>query len=101
MRYSSKFSKLNISALLLVLVGGFLSFAHAAEPAKAAAPAMTTSAPTPAVIKADAAAGDAPPSITMVIQREESFLALVAMVQTVIAGLQPGLSWLLSILPTL
>jgi len=35
MRYSSKFSKLNISALLLVLVGGFLSFAHAAEPAKA------------------------------------------------------------------
>ena len=59
MRYSSKFSKLNISALLLVLVGGFLSFAHAAEPAKAAAPAMTTSAPTPVVVKADAAAGDA------------------------------------------
>jgi cytochrome c553 len=59
MRYSSKFSKLNISALMAVLVSGFIPFAYAAEPAKADAPAMTTSAPTPAVIKADAVAGDA------------------------------------------
>jgi cytochrome c553 len=58
MRYSSKFSKFNISALLIVVAGTFVSFIHAAEPAKSDAPAMTTSAPPPAVIKADATAGD-------------------------------------------
>jgi cytochrome c553 len=59
MRYSSKFSKFSISALTAFLVSGFASIVHAAEPAKTATPAMTTSAPPPAVIKADAAAGDA------------------------------------------
>lgn len=59
MRYSSKFSKFSIFASIVFLANSLFSIVHAAEPAKGTAPAMTTSAPAPAVIKADAAAGDA------------------------------------------
>ena len=59
MRYSSKFSKFSIFASIVFLASSIVSIVHAAEPAKGTAPAMTTSAPAPAVIKADAAAGDA------------------------------------------
>jgi cytochrome c553 len=62
MRQSSKISKLNFSALLVGLATLFISSAHAADPAKSAAPAAAApamAAPAPAVPKADISAGDA------------------------------------------
>mgnify|MGYP000379058436 CR=1 FL=1 len=62
MRQSSKISKLNFSALLVGLATLFISSAHAADPAKSAAPtaaAPAMAAPAPAVLKADISAGDA------------------------------------------
>ena len=58
MRQSSKFSKLNFPSFFIALAALIMPLANAAEPAKPATPAMA-SAPAPAAIKADTAAGDA------------------------------------------